>query len=129
MARRLTAEEKRQRDEWFREAKVCWMCAFLGVKQTTRTTLHHIAGRGRQHERLENYCALSASVHDAIQSRQDAEVMCLVLKRVFDPDHFDPALICKLRGKAETWITELDVLRAERTMSLTRDSFAVSLEL
>ncbi len=99
----------------------CWLCEFLGIQTTAEMELHHIAGRGRQHEVRANYAALCQRCHEVIQSRKDSELVCLVLKRQFDSEHYDPALICELRARATTWITEADVDLCERIMDMMRE--------
>ena len=98
----------------------CWMCRFLGRRQA-EPELHHIAGRGRRHDVRENYAALCRRCHQALQSITAAEIVCLVLKRKYDSEHYDPALICDLRDWAPTWITDADVDRCERIMTMMRD--------
>ena len=99
----------------------CWMCDFLRQDQGLRTELHHIAGRGRQHDVRANYAAICHRHHSAVQSLKDAEVVCLVLKRLYDREHYDPALICELRGWAATWLTNAEVARCERIMNMMRE--------
>jgi hypothetical protein len=100
----------------------CWMCMFLGVKQTTKTELHHIAGRGKKHDVRENYAALCSRHHETLQSRRDAELICLALKNVFDREHYSPETVCVLRGKAKTCWTDLDVATCHRVMMITKES-------
>ncbi len=121
MPKRLTKTEQAARDDHFREHPNCWMCLFLGRKQEDRTTLHHLAGRGRYHECRENYVALCSFHHDALQSRNDAELVCLVLKRAFDPEHYSPETICRLRGRALTCWQDSDVETCRRVMVILRE--------
>lgn len=99
----------------------CWMCSFLGRRNMCRTELHHIAGRGRRHDVRANFAALCQRCHRVIQSRKDSELVCLVLKWKFDSEHYDPALICELRGWATSAITDTDVERCERIMNMMRE--------
>lgn len=99
----------------------CWMCEFLQKATIGPVELHHIAGRGRKHDVRENYAALCQKHHQAIQSMKCSELVCLVLKRLFDPEHYRPALICELRGWATTWIINMDVDRCERIMNIMRE--------
>lgn len=101
----------------------CWMCHFLDQRQRLVTQLHHIAGRGRQHDVWENFAALCSDCHTAIQSRKDAELVCLVLKLTYDYDWYSPALICHLRGRAESCWTRDDVKRAATVMKLMRECY------
>lgn len=104
--------------EFHSEQFLCWMCMLLERQQVGQTQRHHIAGRGRKHDVRANYAALCQRCHGAIQSVTAAEIVCLVLKWKYDPDHYDPALICELRGWAKTWITDADVDRCERIMGM-----------
>jgi len=106
--------------DFYREHRWCWMCRFLGHQHTSRPERHHIAGRGRNHDTRANYAALCHECHQAIQSQKAAELVCLVLKRKYDPEHYDPAGICYLRGWAASWMTDADVDRTERIMSMMR---------
>lgn len=117
---RVSAATKSARTAHMEAHPSCWMCRFLGQKQAGKSELHHIAGRGRRHERRENYSTLCAGHHAAVQSRWDGEVVCLTLKRLYDLDFYSTAVICSLRGRADTWITEADVTRAERVMDMMR---------
>ena len=117
----LTPEDKAERARFHDEQPQCWMCDFLRQEQRLRTELHHIAGRGRHHDVRGNYAALCHRHHRAVQSLVDAELVCLVLKRLYDLEHYDPALICDLRGWSTTWITEADVDRCERIMGIMRE--------
>jgi len=117
MARKQSANAK----EFHREHPQCWMCRFLGHRQMTPTELHHLVGRGRGHDVRPNYVALCQRCHATLQSRTAACNMCLVLKRKYDPDHYDPALMCDLRGWAHTWITPYDVDQCEQIMSMMRE--------
>jgi DNA-binding helix-hairpin-helix protein with protein kinase domain len=96
------------------------MCRFLGCQQEGKTELHHIAGRGRHHEQRWNYASLCSKHHAAIQSRYASECLCLVLKALYDREFYSPEVICQLRGRADTWITELDMLRATCIMEMVR---------
>ena len=107
--------------EFHRKHGECWLCRFLGRQQTTLTELHHIAGRGNRHEVCANYAALCRGCHKAVQSLKDSEMVCLVLKWQFDPDNYCAAIICDLRGCAETWITNADVDQCGRIMSMMRE--------
>ncbi len=107
--------------EFHSEHGRCWMCEFLRKATIGPVELHHIAGRGRQHHVRANYAALCQCCHLGIQSRCNSEVVCLVLKRKFDPDHYDAALICELRGWASSAVTADDVYRCERIMGMMRD--------
>ena len=115
---RVSAATKALRTAHMEEHPHCWLCQFLGCKQEGKTELHHIAGRGQHHERRENYASLCTKHHAAVQSRYDSEVVCLVLKGRFDRAYYSPEVICHLRGRSDTWITELDVNRAERIMEM-----------
>jgi hypothetical protein len=124
----LTPEEKAERarqrktdGEFSRECNWCWMCAFLGRQQFSPTERHHIAGRGRRHDVRANYAALCSQCHRALQSLEAAEIVCLALKRRYDPEHYDRDLICDLRGCAATWITEGDVDRCRRIMGMMKE--------
>jgi hypothetical protein len=119
--RALTAIEKSAREAHFAQYRDCWMCRFLERKQATRTTLHHIAGRGKRHECRENYSALCSTDRAAIQSRCEAELVCLVLKKIYDFPHYSPETICSLRGRADTCWTHNDVLRCHRVMDLMKE--------
>jgi len=130
MRTKLTSEEKAERarqrhsesaKDFHRANPRCWMCEFLGRQQTSPTELHHMAGRGRRHDVRQNYAALCDRCHRALQSVVDAEVVCLVLKLRHDSAHYNPALICDLRGWAPTWINTLDVRRCERIMGIMRE--------
>lgn len=118
MARKRHSESAK---EFHREHCRCWMCRFLGRRHTSQPELHHIAGRGRIHDVRPNYAALCHRCHQSIQSLVAAELVCLALKRKYDPDHYDPALICDLRGWAATWITDADVDRCDRIMGMMRE--------
>ena len=107
--------------EFRSEHHQCWMCRFLERHHTFQAELHHIAGRGRKHDVRANYAALCRGCHQALQSLVDAELVCLVLKWQFDPAHYDSALICDLRGRASTWITDNDVDRCLRVMGMMRE--------
>ena len=100
----------------------CWMCRFMGVRQSGGTELHHIAGRGNRHNVRENYSALCRAHHQAIQSRRDAELICLVLKREYDEASYNPEIICDLRGWATSWMTDADVDRTQRIMWIMREA-------
>ncbi len=104
--------------DFHREHPLCWMCDFLGALKVLPAELHHITGRGRRHDVRANYSALCQRHHQALQSRMDAEVVCLVLKREYDRIHYDRELICDLRGWSTTWITAADVDRCERIMGI-----------
>ena len=119
----MTPEEKAEREAHFAEHSECWMCRFLDRKQLDRTELHHIAGRGRRHEVRANYAALCSFHHEAIQSRADAELFCLALKSLYDPEHYSPETICELRGRAVSCWTENDVEMCLRIMNLTRECY------
>ena len=103
------------------EHYLCWMCQFLGRRHTSQSELHHIAGRGRRHDVRANYAALCQRCHQAIQSVTAAEIVCLVLKWKYDPEYYDPPLICDLRDWAPTWITNADVDRCERIMGMMKE--------
>ena len=118
MARKRHTESAK---EFHREHPRCWMCQFLGRLSELPAELHHIAGRGRRHDVRENYAALCQGHHQELQSVKDAELVCLVLKRECDPEHYDPSLICDLRGWAVTWMTRADVNRCERIMDIMRE--------
>lgn len=107
--------------EFYLDHPGCWMCDFLGRQQTIGTERHHIAGRGRRHDVRANYAALCGKCHRSIQSMKDAELVCLVLKRKYDTAHYETGLMCSLRGWSATWITEADVDRCERIMSIMRE--------
>ena len=96
----------------------CWMCDFANRKQRGRVERHHIAGRGHEHDVPENFAYLCRDCHRTIQSRSSSEIICLVLKRLYDITHFNPATICELRGWDTSWITEVDVLRCHQIMKL-----------
>lgn len=121
MPRKVTATEQFARDAHFAEHDRCWMHLLMGWKQTSQTQLHHIAGRGRRHERRENYAALCAGCHRAIQSRKDSELLCLALKQHYDPHYYSAEVICSLRGRARTAWTDDDVLRAYGVLLLMRE--------
>ena len=117
----LTVEQKKARSDHMAEFPDCWLCNFLGVRQVSRTELHHIAGRGRYHEIRENFASLSANMHRVIQSRKDAELICLVLKKLYDPEHYSPQDICALRGSAITRWTRVDVEQCHNVLMIMRD--------
>ena len=107
--------------DFHREHPLCWMCDFLGALKVLPAELHHITGRGRRHDVRANYSALCKGHHQALQSHVSAEIVCLVLKRLYDSEHYDPGLICDLRGCSETWITDADVDRCGHVMSMMRE--------
>lgn len=119
MARNLKSKEKAARSAHFADFPACWLCDFHAQKPNM-AELHHIAGRGRGHEVRENYAALCRRHHTAIQSRIGAELICLVLKVLYDRDHYSPETICKLRGRAETCWTDGDVELALRIMIIMK---------
>ena len=126
-----TAEETRCLEAFREEFPICWMCLFLAWMKSgwrrpypassTKAELHHIAGRGRNHDVRKNYCSLCRRHHTAIQSLKDAELICLVLKRRYDTDYYSPEPICRLRSRAETGWTDADVAQAERIMVIMRE--------
>ncbi len=116
-----TAEETRCLEAFREEFPTCWMCLFLAYVKPGKAELHHIAGRGRNHDVRKNYCSLCRSHHTAIQSLKDAELICLVLKRRYDTDYYSPETICWLRGRAEVCWTDMDVTLAERIMEMMKD--------
>ena len=116
----LTLEEKHSMEQFHADHPKCWMCLFLNQKQVGKTQLHHIAGRGSKHNVAENYAALCARHHRAIQSRADAELACLVLKRLYDREHYAPQVICNLRHRATTCWTENDVELTARIMEMMK---------
>jgi len=120
MPRTLTATETKARRDHFAEFDECWMCLFLGRKQRFRTELHHIAGRGRNHEVRTNFCALCSACHEAIQSQKDAELVCLVLVKLNNPVFYAPESICLLRGRALSCWTYNDVDQCERIMNMMK---------
>lgn len=117
----LTPDQKAERRRFRSAHDRCWMCKLLRARAPMLSELHHIAGRGQKHDVQANYAALCPPHHSVLQSRKDAEIVCLVLKRLFDPDHYEPALICDLRGWATTWITDADVDRCEQIMNMMRE--------
>jgi hypothetical protein len=99
----------------------CWWCLHMGYRQADKTEIHHIAGKAHPDcECCENYAALCRRHHAAIQSRQGAEAACLALKMRFDRGHYSPAMICRLRRKAESWITDSDVELAANVLAIAR---------
>lgn len=117
MPRRLTKDEKANRDAHFEQHKNCWMCMFLGRKQGYRTELHHIAGKkAKGHECRENYCAICTHHHEKLQSRTQAELVCLSLKKLYDFGWYSPEAVSVLRGKSPKCWTDLDVVRTTNTM-------------
>lgn len=119
MARRLTAAEKQARQDHMEEHPFCWLCNWRARKdiQEGQTELHHIAGRGRSHECRENYASLCSGCHRKLQSRKDAELICLFLKSLYDGKHYDPERICKLRRYSPQWWTDADVLHCGEVMA------------
>ena len=118
---KLTPEQKAERRRFRSEHAHCWMCKFLRCRTDILAELHHIAGRGRKHDVRANYASLCQRCHGVLQSTKDAEVVCLVLKRAYDNDHYDPALICDLRSWSATYIDDFDVKRCERIMNMMRE--------
>ena len=112
--------EKQSMSEFHAAFPQCWMCLFLETKQSSRTELHHIAGRGKRHHVRENYAALCQRHHMAIQSQMDAELICLALKERYDIDFYSPSTICDLRGKSVTWWTYGDVDRCRRVLNMMK---------
>lgn len=120
--RRVTKAEQEARQAHMDEHPDCWMCMRLGrLKRQGSVELHHIAGRGRNHECRENYASLCANCHRTIQSRENAELLCLHLKFTYDDQHFSPEKICQLRGRATTWWTIHDVIQIGTIVPLIRD--------
>jgi hypothetical protein len=117
----LTKEEKAEREAHFAEHTECWMCRFLNVQQFGRTQLHHIAGRGKRHEVRANYSALCDGHHASIQSMADAELVCLVLKMLYDLEHCEPETICELRGRAKSCWTMTDIVMCGRVMKIMKE--------
>ncbi len=115
------APKRRNVKEFHGEHGRCWMCEFLRKATIGPVELHHIAGRGRKHDVRANYAALCQKHHQAIQGMKCSELVCLVLKMQYDPEHYDPALICYLRGWAASAIEPGDVYRCERIMSIMRE--------
>lgn len=120
-SRKLTSVEKQARCDHFIEHPDCWCCLWFGLKQSTRTELHHIAGRGKGHECRENYASLCANCHSTLQSRAGAELVCLMLKASYDMGHYDPEKICHLRGRAITCWTHNDVAHTIEVTNLLKE--------
>lgn len=120
MAKRLTAAERKSFSDFHAEHPACWLCLFLGIKPG-KTELHHIAYRGRSNNVRENYAALCKRHHVAIQGRTDSELISLVLKRLYDNEHYSPETICRLRGRAATCWTDGDVELTHRIMDMMKE--------
>jgi hypothetical protein len=116
--KRLTTAEREARAAHFNEHPECWLCKWLRRKQWKKTELHHIAGRGKQHETRENYAALCADCHSTLQSRNGAELICLWLKSVYDQLYYNPETICELRGRSVNCWTHHDVEQCGNVLRL-----------
>lgn len=82
----------------------CWVCGRHG------TQCHEMVGGNVRHESVnhrQTYLAVCFECH--------AEVQCwplpkqLALKLVHDSDFFDPALVCRIKGYAETHVSLGDI--------------------
>lgn len=114
---KLDAGVKAIRAEHMAEHPHCWLCRFMGRKPA-KAELHHIAGRGRNHEVRQNYASLCREHHAGIQSRTGAELLCLVLKKRYDREHYSPETVGRLRGRVQEWITDYIVTSCGRVLCL-----------
>ena len=118
---RLTSTEKRLRTEHMEQFPDCWLCPVLHRNQVQTTELHHIAGRPKGGECRENYASLCKKCHCILQSRYDAELVCLYLKHKFDRAHYSPERICELRRRSITCWTHNDVEHCHNLLKLFLD--------
>lgn len=99
--------------EFAAEFPFCWCCGEAFGAQT-----HHIGGREhpRRHDRanLARLCGGPGTndCHRLIHSGAIRNPLrfCLALKQLFDLPHYDRSLVLKIDGKADSFVTETEVL-------------------
>jgi hypothetical protein len=109
--RRLIQAAEQERREYAIEAGLCQCCRRKPV-----VDIHEIArGSHRQKAFVERCCwlALCRKCHELMDDYSRWPIAKqLVLKALFDADHFDRRRVNEIRGRAPEAINEIDAIRA-----------------
>jgi hypothetical protein len=101
----------RDTQEWAWSWDRCWKCGKRSDWGKDLFIHHFVRGTSKKENDLKTTIMLCGRCHDAEHNLPDCLrlIGCLRLKKRIDPEHYDLAHVCKVRGRASTSITEEEV--------------------
>ena len=96
--------------EWAFQFGYCWRCGHRGLWRVNLQIHHFCQGSNRERDNLATTAISCAYCHDREHNHDGIGLLgWLYLKRYYDKEHYDLAEVCRVRSRAATAITEIEV--------------------